>query len=203
MRLKTVISMLALGTLTSAALAQDDSWGSLEAVDQGSADVGPLSESLRLVPIDMRASDSFERVFRLEGVDGAQDQFARRSGAITAVFSQSVYLPSQFGGGVAIPAGTVFYIGDPPDWMRQRYNLGTLDASEPADFFGRSQSTRIETGLSTGAIDTSAPTPQIVRSAEPVAHEGERAQRQSTPWRSEGRRARRVSSLLSLAAAGE
>ena len=199
MRRHAVISIIALGALASAAHAQHDAWGSLEAVDPGTADVSPLSESMRLVPIDMRVSDGFERVYRLEGAEGVEDQFARRSGGITAVFSQSVYLPSEFGGGVAIPAGTVFYIGDPPEWMRERYNLG--GEADGAPSLGSAATGRIETGISVGAIDTSARVMPALRAA--ASREGEITRQPSTPWRTDDRRAHRVSSLLSLAATGD
>ena len=197
MRTLLVISTLALGMCVGSLRAQD-AWGELEAVDQGGADTGPLGESLRLVPIDMRASDGFERVYRLEGVGGGSDGFARRSGAITAVFSQSVYLPAQLGGGVAIPAGTVFYIGDPPDWLRERYILDSSDA-EGVQIIAPGPETRIEAGAPVMAIDTSAG----ARAADRVVTHGPAPiERPSTPWLSDERRARRVSALLSLAAGG-
>ncbi len=208
-----IIAALLIGAIAPGAGAQDDPWANLEAVDAGTVDVGPLGESLWVVPIDMRTNDGFSRIYRLEGVDGWEDQFARREGAITAVFSQSVYLPSSLGGGIAIPAGTVFFIGDPPDWMRQRYNLDgrqeparTPSGSAQAFAPTLAPDTRILTGVDVGAIDTSAAsqfsTPTASQ-ASPSERTFDGMRRPPTPWRTDERRANRVSSLLSLAVAGD
>ena len=197
-----ILQALLVGALASGAAAQNDAWSSLEAVDAGTEDVSLLGESLRLVPIDMRVSDSFSSIFRLDGIDGWEDQFARREGALTAVFPQSVYYPTQSGVEIAIPAGTVFLIGAPPEWMFARYDLAqdvpTQEAGPTA-----LPDLRIGTGLGSEAVDTRAPVTQTVlaspeRDLRQVEH-----RRPPMPWRTDHRRAERVSSLLSLAVAGE
>jgi len=195
-----LLGSLAIGVVGTGALAQEDPWSSLDAVDAGTADVGPLSESLIVVPIDMRVSDGFERIYRLNGVEGWEDQFARRDGAITAVFPRSVYLPQSLGGGVAIPAGTVFYIGDPPEWLRERYAFGEPAVASGGPMFA---SARIDTGIDVGAIDTRAPVTTLADRTSVAVRPDETAERPPTPWRSNRRRADRVSSLLALASAGE
>ncbi len=193
---------LLVGALAAGVAAQDDPWSNLEAVDAGTEDVSPLGESLRMVPIDMRVNDAFTRIYRLDGVDGWEDQFARREGALTAVFPRSVYVPSSLGVGIAIPAGTVFIIGDPPEWMFDRYDLGE---SAPTQEAGPTAlpDTRISMGLDAGAIDTRAPvTPTFQASAGQDLRRVER-QRPPMPWRTDEGRGARVSSLLTLAVADE
>lgn len=205
MRVCAAMSVLVCGALASGVVAQEGAWSGLEAVDQSVADVSPLSESLRFELLDMRVSDGFTRVYRLEGINGWQDQYARRDGAITAVFPQSVYLPAEYGGGIAIPAGTVFIIGEPPAWMRDRYDLGGgASNGAPAGGFAV---TPVDGRLAIDYMDTSAPvvayaTPRTL--TEPVTTTERRTpERPPTPWRTDHRRGTRVSSLLSLAATGD
>ncbi|MFI4897807.1 MAG: hypothetical protein ACIARR_08275 [Phycisphaerales bacterium JB059] len=204
MRGRVVMSAVVCGAIASGAAAQADAWSELEAVDQGVADVSPLSESLRLELLDMRVSDGFTRVYRLEGINGWQDQYVRRDGAITAVFPQSVYLPAEYGGGIAIPAGTVFLIGAPPDWMRERYDFGA--SSSNAAPTGGFAVAPVDGRLAIDFVDTSAPvvsyaTPRT--RSEPARVVSAPAERPPTPWATDHRRGARVSSLLSLAATGD
>ena len=88
----------------------------LTPVDPGRADVGPLQVSTRVLQPDLRAPTGFDRVYRLPKSSGAlgEDQFFRSSGALTAVFSRSQYLPGAPGNGALIPPGTTFRIGAIP-----------------------------------------------------------------------------------------
>lgn len=89
-------------------------------VDAGVGDVSPLQRSLRTVPLDLRLDSGFSRVVELERPTrlvgpGAPRVFARRSGAITAIFPESSYTWSNDGRVVIeVPAGTVYQIGDMP-----------------------------------------------------------------------------------------
>lgn len=78
-------------------------------IDAGVADVGPLAESLRITPIDLRKPSRFDAVYRTH-----DDQLMRIDGGLRAVFPRSVYAASPGGAVALIPPGTVFYIGDPP-----------------------------------------------------------------------------------------
>ncbi len=85
-------------------------------VEQGIADAGPMSASLRVAPVDLRSPIGFEAVYRLSEVDvfGRETvSYMRKHGAITAVFPHSVYVPTEAGLVPQIPAGTVFRIGEP------------------------------------------------------------------------------------------
>jgi hypothetical protein len=80
-------------------------------VDSTVADRNSLSESLRLMPVDL-SPHGFERVYSVPGRD---DLLMRSNGALYAVFSQSLYGrdPKRGTSRVLIPAATVFYIGRP------------------------------------------------------------------------------------------
>lgn len=81
-------------------------------VEQGVADVEPLGLSFRRLEVDRRRPLGFDQVFRLPPAQpGAPARFARRSGAVTAVFTRSDYLPLEDGSGIAvIPPDTRFQI---------------------------------------------------------------------------------------------
>lgn len=79
-------------------------------VDPAVGDVSPLSASFRDMRVDLRQPVGFEHVYRVPGRD---DLLMRSSGALSAVFPQSAYVRTSAGLLAVIPAGTVFYIGDP------------------------------------------------------------------------------------------
>ena len=86
--------------------------GPLQQVDQASADRHSLSQSLRVMPVDL-SPHNFERVYQVPGRD---DLMMRTNGALYAVFEQSSYArdPQRKGQLKAVvPAATVFYIGRP------------------------------------------------------------------------------------------
>ena len=105
----------------------------IRSIDAGIEDVGPLGQSLQLQPIDMRESTNFSRVY---GLNDGSGRFVRRDGAINAVFNRSDYTAVRTRGGAVVvplvPAGTIFYIGDP-------VSTGTL-ASAPSATVGLSDS---------------------------------------------------------------
>lgn len=85
---------------------------SLQQLDQASADRHSLSQSLRVMPVDL-SPHNFERVYQVPGRD---DLMMRTNGALYAVFEQSAYSrdPNRKGALKAVvPAATVFYIGRP------------------------------------------------------------------------------------------
>jgi hypothetical protein len=87
----------------------------LERVEQNVADVGPLSDTLRSMDfqVDLRNPVGFNSVYRVPGRD---DLLMRASGALHAIFPQSVYVDSREGLAAQVPAGTVFAIGMPGPW---------------------------------------------------------------------------------------
>lgn len=99
--------------------AQTPAVDPLRPIDAGVADRGPLSRSQRVVPFDLRAPSGFDRVYAVETAEGFA--YERRSGALRAVFDQSVYVAGAFGPTPVIPPGTVFKIGADPVWMTAGY----------------------------------------------------------------------------------
>jgi hypothetical protein len=104
-----------LGVLAPSAIAQRAAnEPTLTPVEQGVADRGPLAVSRRVAPADLRVPQDFERVYRIDSPSRRKamgDLFARRSGAITAVFPRSQYVETRFGSLAEVPAGTTYYIG--------------------------------------------------------------------------------------------
>lgn len=109
------VLLLALAALVSAPLARADdprdaSTDVFRRVDAGRSDVGPSSTSRRILNRDPRTPSGFEFVYRIERGPYA-GRFARRDGAVTAVFPRSVYADVD---GVAVPRvppGTTFVVG--------------------------------------------------------------------------------------------
>lgn len=81
-----------------------------QSLDQGFEDVSPLGQSLILQPIDMRTDFDFDRVYNFGDGSG---RYIRRHGALNAVFPQSDYVRQRGQSRAIVPAGTVYYIGDP------------------------------------------------------------------------------------------
>lgn len=91
----------------------------LKPVDPRYEDVGPLGVSLLRLRPDLREPQDFDRVYRVAGAAGGDDQkFARISGALAAVFPRSQYSTTKSGVRIDVPAGTVFYIGGVPAEQR-------------------------------------------------------------------------------------
>ena len=98
----------AAAVLISAAAAHGQEL--LKPIEQGVADVDPLSVSLRDLSVDLRQPIGFEQVYR---VPGRPDLLMRADGGLYAVFPQSTYMESEAGAVPLVPAGTVFYLGRP------------------------------------------------------------------------------------------
>jgi hypothetical protein len=128
-----------LALVWAAALAAGSgAWGQvvLTPVEQGVADVDMLSSSLRSLQADLRAPAGFERVYEGSWEDRYGQRsgfFARVSGGVTAVFPMSRYSAVLGGIEPEIPAGTVFYLGDPPEpWPQSRGPQTGGPGTEPA-----------------------------------------------------------------------
>jgi len=87
-----------------------------EEVQQGVEDLGPLGESFEVPMSDLRVPTGFDRVYRAPG-----GGLMRINGAIHAVFPRSEYVATPRGVTPIVPAGAVFYLGEPRAW--------SLDAS--------------------------------------------------------------------------
>jgi hypothetical protein len=78
-------------------------------VDAGYEDRGALSDSLRVIPLDLRQDTSFEKLYRVAGSDGV---YVRKAGGLRAVFKNPTYFDSEVGLIPLLPAGTVYSIGE-------------------------------------------------------------------------------------------
>lgn len=135
----------------------------LEHLDEGVADRGPSSLSLRRLDIDLRQDSSFEHVY---AVPGRPDLFMRRQGAVSAVFPESRYLASAQGDIAVIPAGTIFYIGLPTLFILPSPTSHTADHHAPSSLMlSRPPSTPISAPIDARiarpiTAPTAAPTPR-------------------------------------------
>lgn len=117
-----MIGRLSILTLLAAtpALAQSSAPGDLVPIEQGVSDRNSLGTSLRVMPVDLGAGNSFSRLY---GVAGRPDLLVRSQGGVYAVFEQSDYVRVQRQNSSQVyatwPAGTVFHIGR-PDFDRMR-----------------------------------------------------------------------------------
>lgn len=108
----------------------------LEFVDAGVADVGPIARSFRLEAEDLRLPTGFQRVYRVPGSD---DRLMRGNGALFAVFPTSVYRQSARGSIPIAPASVVYHFGvpqgDPMEELRRDAAARTgAGPNQPVDF---------------------------------------------------------------------
>lgn len=103
-----LLACICLALAPAMALGQLDD---LERVDQGIADRGSLSTSLRQIDSGLQQPNGFQQLYRVPGGSG---DLMRVDGALYAVFPQSVYSSTEDGMVADIPPGTVFYIGGLP-----------------------------------------------------------------------------------------
>ncbi len=92
----------------------------LTPVDAGRPDMSPFSLSFRRLQMDLRLPLGFDQVYQIDpappllgavGRPTGAPRFARRSGALTAVFPRSEYQSTEDGVKVIVPADTRFHIG--------------------------------------------------------------------------------------------
>ncbi len=89
-------------------------------VSPGTSDVSTLAAPLQLEPASLLMESDFSRVYELTptpGLFGRPEtrRFARRAGAVTAIFPQSSYIESESGTISVVPNDTVFMIGEVPE----------------------------------------------------------------------------------------
>ena len=130
-------------------------------VEAGVEDRGALSSSFRSATMDLRQDQSFERLYKVAGQDGV---YVRKSGGLYAVFKNSTYIDTRFGSFPAVPAGTVYSIGEIPSVMLGQ--LSTLaDTEEPE--------TLVNNAVQESPL-VSNPLPSMPRRFAPVQHDGVR-----------------------------
>jgi len=86
-------------------------------LDQGVADRGALSISLRSFSVDLAVPNDFRQLYGLPGRDPADGRYYRTQGALHAVFPESAYMHRDGRTLPLVPAGTVFHIGPPEELL--------------------------------------------------------------------------------------
>ncbi len=171
-------------TLSNAQINDNDRF---REVDPGFGDVNDQALSMRIQRVDMRSPIGFERIYEVIGSGGL---YARRSGAVTAVFDQSIYSGNAT---PLIPAGTVFYLGSLP------VDLGRPGLFSPEQRGERPGVTGERADASAHAKSANRPLAQRVDlrvlpgesiSRPPMANPA------ATIWSSESYRQRRVGELI-------
>ncbi len=198
---KSILSVVVLFAAAAAepCLAQIST---LTRVEQGYSDIEPILQSLRVQPVDMRESVGFDILYKGTWNDpavGSREVFARRHGALTAVFPRSSYVRTKEGVVPEIPAGTIFYFGDLPP---------TLD-----EVVQRQEAARAVLGSLNGRRDLRLDTALPINPQDPQDPQGSRdsthGQTALDPdirlsiWTSESYRQIRVARLIRAASAAE
>lgn len=105
--MRRAVAILGLvGAMVVPAFGQDED--RFREISPGFADVNPQMADGLFRPVDLRAPMGFDRLYEIVGSDGL---YARRSGAVTAVFDRSVYARDA---SALVPPGTIYYLGDLP-----------------------------------------------------------------------------------------
>lgn len=194
MRSCTVILwVLCAGVLAVPAFGQDED--RFREISPGFGDVSPQMMDGLFRPVDMRAPVGFDRLYEIVGSGGL---FARRSGAVTAVFDRSVYA---WDSTALVPPGTVYYIGDlPVDLARPglfapavRHEDTGASAPSMHRVLPEIAGLRAETGAVPGRVDLRVGR-EAAKGVPPVR------QTARSIWTSEAHRQRRVGELIRGAA---
>ncbi|KAA0213715.1 MAG: hypothetical protein DYG94_09345 [Leptolyngbya sp. PLA3] len=211
--------MLAFALILALAPAQPESgWDARDRVEPGVGDMGILSESLRIVPLDLRIADDWGDLSRIQSEYGTL--YTRRAGAVTAVFPQSNYIDTPFGTVPTIPADTVFVIGEPSPALLRQLGLALGDESilsAPSGRINSSLSTAIDgrvwTGIQPTRMGTSlAPPPAAPLAPNPIderaralaeAQAEDQVARRLSMWFNDDVRRHRVDTLLARALRGD
>jgi len=172
----------------------------LERIDQAVEDVGPLSRSLRAVEFrrEPRTPTAFGDVYALRD----RSRFYRFDGALAASLPRSVYASGEDGLLPIVPAGTVFYIGTPPELeepgsgLQRRSPLSSDPAGNESLLLSRRLSLRLD-----GPGDGSIPWPGRNAGSAAGKTNPERSTLPApTIWGSESYRRGRLAALLREAA---
>jgi hypothetical protein len=158
-------------------------------ITPGVGDPTPLSIDPAVQPIQLRMDAGFDRLYRIDPslkLFGGMPAFARRSGAITAIFPQSTYAFTREGVVTTVPPGAVFQIDD--------------GRSRPGDTRPPDALAFVRADLSAGVRDAPGAPPDARAASEPVRREARPAATETeTIWTSERERVRRLEALFAAA----
>lgn len=199
------IAILTLAGCVIAPVARAQPTPPVRPIDAGVADVGPLAQSLRITPIDLRKPTRFDAVYPAQG-----DQLMRIDGGLRAVFPRSVYRASPRGAVAMIPPGTVFYIGDPPatpavvEPIASRAGLtarhATVSTLINARLHTAADPGRVNRRVETTQGRLTRPTGHSPSWTHTVLHDPAIADQPATLWNDDRFRAQRLDALLTRAA---
>ena len=134
----------------------------LERVEEIWGDAGPLNESMRVLPLDLRAPVGFQGVYRVPGHDNL---LTRMDGGLAAVFPRSVYAATASGVVPLIPPGTVFHVGGVHD-IKPFPTSNLLESKGSFLGLSRRQNQRVDTRVSMPRPQTFALAPRLTGSFE-------------------------------------
>lgn len=184
---RLLIPLLALAATASLARAQASDDARFREIEAGFEDLSPQAVGSRVRPVDMRTPLGFERIYEVVGSGGL---YARRAGAVTAVFDRGLYAGDAT---PLIPAGTVFYIGSlPVDLDRPGLLSPTHHRLAPASQWLRADSmadARVQTAPRAQRLDLRVGAPDAVPGPPPTDPN-------ASIWTSEAYRQRRMGELL-------
>jgi len=172
----------------------------LERVEQGFEDVSPLAHSLERFAPEFRAPSGFDAVYR---VPGEPDLLMRQSGAVRAVFGRSEYTQTRFGLRADVPAGAIYTIGEPPEYLLGSLRGGVLRAEDGPRTLTGQPASRPERrpGLQSAAASPLRVSGRLEPGETPRTEPRHRpdldpARERPSVWTSELMRQRRLESLL-------
>lgn len=202
MRESMTARTIALGFLLGAGLvaparAQIDETRFRE-VSPGGVDLSPLMNDNEFRPVDLRVPMGFERLYEIVDSGGL---FARRSGAVTAVFDRSIYGWNSM---PLVPPGTIYYVGSlPVDLARPGVFSSSLPYADevrapsihrvPSELAVKPLRNRSEDLSAGGRVDLRVGRDALAKGLPP-------AEPATSMWTSEDHRCRRVSELIRGAA---
>ena len=149
--------------------------------------MGLLGRSSHIPMADLGIPDAWDRLYRMTGQHG--DLFARRNGALTAVFPRSDYVRGRDGVVSVVPPNTVYVIGEPPAWLLRQFGLddGYEELTLP---------TRLDYSLPAWAPEPPQPADSRTTQAS-----GKDLRRASSMWFNDRVRQHRITARLAQAAA--
>jgi len=202
MRQSMTARTIALGFLLGAGLVAPAHGQSDEdrfrEVSPGGVDLSPLMTDNAFRPVDLRVPMGFERLYEIVDSGGL---FARRNGAVTAVFDRSIYGWNSM---PLVPPGTIYYVGPLPiDLARPGVFASSLPfAGEtptpsmhrvPSELAVRPVQTRSDDLSAGGRVDLRVGRDALAKGLPPAAPA-------TSMWTNEDHRCRRVSELIRGAA---
>lgn len=195
--IRTLSAVVTGAGLAAAVLAQP------VRVEPGISDVDPTA-MVRVDPwADLRAPLGWDSVYRFEtkGLYGEVEvKYARKSGAISAVFPRSVYTPTRRGLVAEVPPGTIWTLGDleaptPPKPARSpSYIDRSLSTAAGGPLVVRASTKRDDRAPGHTAPEPDKPVPPLALPRLPV--ETPASDSLDRFWKDDAFRARRISDLL-------